>query len=249
MKRTFLIIGFLIFLFACLWAGAFPSAAAEQETPETSGLQELRLRVSFTAEVSPSPVSGRIIIGFHRDPSAPIDNPDLLDPQPTFAWDVRGWKPGEAIILEGRDAVCRHGDLSALDGWYGVQASLKANRMARTLQAPGNARSVKNVVFIEKGRMSRPLDLLIHVPAGPAPEFKESEFIKEANVPSPRLTRFYGKAQSIRAAVILPPGYFQNPERRYPSVYVMGGWGSSPLDALGGALQKRYGIKTLGGRG
>ena len=26
----------------------------------------------------------------------------------------------------------------------------------------------------------------------------------------------------------------------------MAGW---PLDALGGALQKRYGIKTLGGRG
>ncbi len=248
MKKASMICCRLALAAACLFvrAGGIPQAAAARGPKEAFELQDLRIRFSFTAEVSKSPVNGRIIVGFHRDPSAPINNPDLMELQPTFAWDVRNWQPGEAIVLDGRDAVCWHGDLAALDGWYGVQAALKTNRMARSLRAAGNAVTVKNVVYIEKGKMCRPLDLLFNVPSGGWREFKESEFLKEANIVSPLLTRFYGEPQTIRAAVILPPSYFRQPERHYPSVYVMGGWGSSHLDALSGEPQKRYGMAGYG---
>lgn len=230
----------------CLLFLGFVTLFPRQDAAPAAGSQELRLRFSFTSEVSQSPVSGRIIVGFHRDPAAAINNPDLFHPQPTFAWDVRDWQPGEAITLDGRDAVCWHGDLAELDGWYGVQAALKTNRMARTVRGAGNAVTAKGVVLIEKGGMCRPLDLLFHIPFGGARKFKESEFVKEAAIDSPLLTRFYGKPQVVQAAVILPPSYFQQPDRRYPSVYVMGGWGSTHLDGLTAEQQKRYGMAGCG---
>ena len=248
MKRTFMIVCCLILSSACLFAGPDEARRVTADTgvAQTEESRELQLRFSFSEEISKTTVSGRIIVGFHRDPAAPIDNPDLIAQQPTFAWDISGWQPGRPMILDGRDAVSWHGDLAALDGWYGVQAMLKTNRMARGLRAAGNAVTVKNVVYIEKGKMCRPLDLLFHVPTGGPREFKESEFVKEAKIASPLLTRFYGEEQSIRAAVILPPSYFRDPQRRYPSVYVMGGWGSSHMDALSGEPQKRYGMAGYG---
>jgi len=94
--------------------------------------------------------------------------------------------------------------------------------------------------------MCRPLDILFHIPLTGPPKFKETEFVKEAAVPSPLLSQFYGEPQVIQAAVILPPSYFLQPERRYPSVYVMGGWGSTHRDGLSAAQQQRYGMAGFG---
>jgi len=227
--------------------GGAPQATALHPAQENAEAQVLRIRVSFTEEVSRIPVSGRVIVGFNRSTSAPIADPDLVDPQPTFAWEVHDWKPGEAIVLDGREAVSWHGDLAELNGWYGVQATLKANRRARVARAPGNAFTAKNVVFIEKSRMCRPLDLLFDAKFGEGGEFRESELVKLARIPSPLLSGFYGEPQTIEAAVVLPQSYFQQPGRRYPSVYVMGGWGSSHMDALAGQPQRRYGMVGFGG--
>ena len=231
-------------LVACLLTvTVFPQANGSVEAGER---QDFSIRVSLAGEAGRSPVSGRIIVGFHRDLSAAIAGPDLIALQPTFAWEVKGWRPGESLVLENREAVRWHGDLAELDGWFAVQAVFKTNRMARGTRAAGTAVTARNVVYIEKGRMCRPLALLFQVPAGRGHEFKESEFIKEANIASPLLTRFYGEEQAIQAAVILPPGYFQHPERSYPSVYVMGGWGSGHMDALSGEPQTRYGMAGYG---
>jgi S-formylglutathione hydrolase FrmB len=220
------------------------SLPAAQESAAQPGLQ---IRFSFTEAVSTSPLNGRIIVGFHKDVSKPIHNPNPFDPQPTFAWDVRDWKPGEVLVLDSSGAESWKGDLDALDGWYGVQAVFKMNK-ARSAEAPGNAVTPRNVVFIEKGKMCRPLDLLFSIPVTERRKFKETEFIKEVNFSSGLLARFTGEPESIKAAVVLPPSYFQEPDRVYPSVYVMGGWGASPYDLLAPEAyqQKRYGMSGFG---
>jgi len=207
---------------------------------------DFKIRFSFTNAVSKVPVSGRIIVGLHNDTSKPINSPDIFDPQPTFAWDVRDWKPGESIVLDRSNAVCWQGDLDSLNGWYGVQAALKVNRKARGLNAQGNAETARNVVFIEKGKMCRPLDLLFNVTPREPEKFKENEFVKEVNIKSALLARFYGEPDSIQAAVILPGSYFEEEDRLYPSVYVMGGWGSTHYDALPDFQRKRYGMSGFG---
>jgi pimeloyl-ACP methyl ester carboxylesterase len=136
--------------------------------------------------------------------------------------------------------------LDLKDGWYAVQAVLKVNRRSRSLNAEGNAVTNKNVIRITDESRKRPVDLLVNIPARKRPAFKETEFIKEVNLESGLLTRFYGESESIQAAVILPESYFKNPDKSFPSVYVMGGAGATHFDALSGAPQKRYGMSGHG---
>jgi pimeloyl-ACP methyl ester carboxylesterase len=247
-KALFFVISLSVLPLACLQARADDAHAVQADTAtiQAKESQELKLRFFLSDDISRKPVSGRIIVGFHRDLSAPVNNPDPFSPQPTFAWEVRDWRPGEALVLDSRGAVSWHGDLATLNGWYAVQAALKVNRSSRSLRAPGNAVTAKSVVYVEKGEMCRPLDLLFHIPAPKPRKLEESEFVKLAEIPSPLLTRFYGEEQAIQAAVILPPGYYQEPRRLYPSVYVMGGWGSTHLDGPSGEQRKRYGMAGFG---
>ena len=240
MKRL-LFVAIAIFLQVSILCGQTAS-----EIAVGSRAYDFKIRFSFTGEISKTPISGRIIVGFHSDPTKPVNNPDLFDPQPTFAWNVSNWKPGEAFVLDGANAISWKGNLNDLSGWYGVQAAIRINKKARSLEAPGNGLTIKNIVYIEKGKMCRPLDLLFNIPIPERRPFKESEFVKEANLASPLLTRFYGEPQSIQAAVILPASYFTDSAKTYPSVYVFGGWGSSHFDALDGYPQERYGMAGFG---
>jgi pimeloyl-ACP methyl ester carboxylesterase len=207
---------------------------------------DLAFRLAFTETVSKTPVSGRIIIGFQSDPLKSVDMPDPLNPQLSLAWDVRDWKPGESLILKRSEAEIWPDPPDLPEGWYAVQAVLKANQGSRSLNAEGNAVTNKNVIRIDDNSPSRPIDLLVNIPARKRPAFKETEFIKEVNFESALLTRFYGEPEPIQAAVILPESYFNDPGKRYPSVYVMGGVGATHFDALSGAPQKRYGMSGFG---
>jgi S-formylglutathione hydrolase FrmB len=211
--------------------------------------QGFRIRFSFTDEISKTPMNGRIIVGFQKDLKKPINNPDLFDPQPTFAFDVHNWKPGESIVMDRSNAISWQDDLDSLNGWYGVQAVLKTNKKSRPIaagifQAKSTAVTNKNVVYIEKGNMCMPLDLIFTILPNP-PKFKETEFIKEVNIKSELLTKFYGEKDSLLAAVILPQSYFKEKGKFYPTVYVFGGWGSSPFFGLS-SQQKRYGMSGFG---
>ncbi len=220
----------------------FQAGCAGKAAPDSN----LVFRLTYTEDVGQTPISGRIILGFQNQPSKSVQNVDPTDPQLSLAWDVRDWKPGESILLEEAKAERWPEDLVLQDGWYAVQAALKANKKARSINAEGNAVTNKNVVRIDGESRRRPFDLLVHILAKKRPGFKETEFIKEAKFDSDLLTRFYGEPEPIRAAVILPESYFKNPGRRYPSVYVMGGAGATHFDALSGEPQKRYGMSGYG---
>lgn len=213
---------------------------------ESPGINNFKIRFLFTGEVSKTPISGRIIVGFNSDTSKYLKNPDLLDHQPTFAMDVIDWKPGETVILDCSNSICWNGYLDSLNGWYGVQALIKTNKKARTVKGTGNAVTVKKNIYVENGKTDIPLDLLFSVTWKGPKKFKETEFVKEVNIKSDLLTNFYGEPDSIQTAVILPSSYFIDNNKIYPSVYVMGGWGSSHFDALYDEPQKRYGMSGFG---
>lgn len=234
--KKFLIISFVILLQI--------SVVFSQSNSNNS--KNLQIRFTFTEEVSKTPVSGRIILGFNSDTAKSVNNPDIFNPQPTFAWDVKEWKPAETILLDRTNAICWNGDLDSLNGWYVVQAAIKTNKEGRTLKALGNAVTSKKIIYLERGKMSEPLELIFNILWRGPKKFKETELLKEINVRSDLLTKFYGKPDSIQAAVILPESYFKDNFKQYPSVYIFGGWESSHFDALYNEPQKRYGMKGFG---
>ena len=58
------------------------------------------------------------------------------------------------------------------------------------------------------------------------PEFIETPLIKKAELRSELLSDFYGRTITMKAAIILPPSYLENPRRLYPAVYTIGGFNS-----------------------
>ena len=208
----------------------------------------LQIRFSYADNISKTPVSGRILVGFQKDLKKSV-NPDIFNPQPGFAMDVTDWKPGETMVMDNTNSVKQKDELDALDGWYAVQAIMVTGHDTRILtdaifRPGGIAVTNKNIVYIDKGNMCMPLDLLFNLAPDP-PVFKETETVKKVSIRSELLTDFYGENDSLLAAVILPHSYFLEEDRVYPTVYVFGGWGASIYSGLG-YQQKRYGMSGYG---
>jgi hypothetical protein len=58
------------------------------------------------------------------------------------------------------------------------------------------------------------------IPPNPAPA--DTEWVKHVRIQSEKLTAFWGHPIYINATVLLPKGYEQHPEARYPTVFTMG---------------------------
>jgi S-formylglutathione hydrolase FrmB len=208
----------------------------------------LKIRFSYTDNVSQIPINGRILVGFQKDLKKSV-NPDFFDPQPTFAMNAKAWKPGETVVMDRSNSVKQKNDLDEMNGWYAVQAIMVTSHNTRLLtngifKAKDIALTNKNIVYLDKGKMCMPLDLLFDRTPAP-PVFKETETVKEVRIKSELLTAFYGEKDSLLAAVILPLSYYMDKDRVYPTVYVFGGWGASIYSGLG-FQQKRYGMSGYG---
>jgi pimeloyl-ACP methyl ester carboxylesterase len=62
--------------------------------------------------------------------------------------------------------------------------------------------------------------------------FPESQWVKEIVLKSQPLAQFHNREVIERAAVALPKTYYDQPDRRYPAVYIIPGFGGSHRDAL-----------------
>lgn len=248
MKKIFLVllIIFLSLSFVLCQINNFSSLQNKNLIANSVSENSFKIKFTYTSDISEKPISGRIILGFNSDTSKPIDNPNIFNPQPTFAWDISNWKAGEEILLDGKDAISWKGYLDSLDGWYGVQAALKTNKDGRTIKATGNAVTSKKIIYIEKGKTNEPLELIFSIKWKGTKKFKETDLLKEVNIKSSLMTEFYGRPDSIQTAVILPESYFKDSSKFYPSVYIFGGWNSSHFDAMYDEPQKRYGMTGFG---
>ena len=61
----------------------------------------------------------------------------------------------------------------------------------------------------------------------PPRSFPETEWRKEFEVHSKLLSAFYGREVSLKASVILPLNYFTEPNRRFPTIFNVPGFGGT----------------------
>ena len=113
-----------------------------------------------------------------------------------------------------------------------IEAHLNSGAFQDPFKSPGNAYS--DVVKIEIGadgltelRLS-----LDHVIQPPRPlrdgevlqqgNFDDTEWVRFIKIRSDKLSDFWGRDMYIGANVLLPPGYDENPDARYPVLYMQG---------------------------
>ena len=145
---------------------------------------------------------------------------------PTVGVDVPALAPGDRVILDATAAAFPIEGLADLPaGEYHVQAVLDTNRDIRSPGAPGSLYSEPLQVALEPAQ-NEPVRLTLsrRIPDEQLPP--DEEYLRFVKIRSDLLTQFHGRPIYIRAGVILPPGFEQEPERRYPLRVHIGGYGS-----------------------
>lgn len=189
------------------------------------------------------PVTGRLIVVVSRTESPEPRLVIAINGPPAFGMDVEGLRPGAAAVVDGRADAYPVENLAALPaGDYWAQAVLiKYTRVTRSdghtiwVPIPNGPRSFSTMMA---GNLySRPVRLTVGADANqrvdlaltetiPVPPAEpDTQYMKRVRIRSEILSRFWGVPMYIGAEVLLPRGFEDHPNVRYPSVYTFGHFG------------------------
>jgi len=208
----------------------------------TAGEDSLRFDIRFEANVCPETLDGRLLLLLSTDDSEEprFQIKDGPETQLAFGIDVEGFAPGRTASI-GTDVlgwpVDSLADLPA--GEYIVQALLHRYETfhradGHTLKlpmdrgegqqwnkAPGNLYSQPRTVMIDPaagGSVEVVLDTVIP----PVAEPPTTKYVRHERIQSDLLTEFWGRPMHLGAHVLLPEGFDEHPEARYPLIILHG---------------------------
>jgi hypothetical protein len=202
----------------------------------------VEFRLAFDQAALDRPFTGRVFVLLSKsEPKRLPRGLNWFNPEPAFAKDVKDWKPGESLTV-GADALAFPTPLAELKpGKYFAQAVMDRDLGGISFAAsPGNVYSTPVPFVVGPGQPDVVLMTLDQVYEEPT--FKETESVKLAEVESKLLTKFHGKPMRLRAGVILPPSFAKEPDRRYPVVYEITGFGGDHTAATPIAARKPWDV-------
>lgn len=220
-----------VLLLGCLGLAATPVLA--QASPG------LRFSISYPSERISEPQDGRIILILaNNDDQEPRFQFEIYDPgtQPGFGMDVQGWAPGEPAVMDGSTfgfPVRSLEDLPAGD--YFAQAVLnryetfhRGDGYVVSLPPdrgegqhwntkPGNLYSTPRTVHLDP-QAGGSVTLVLDNEIPPIPEPRDTPWVKHVKIRSELLSTFWGRPMYLGAYILLPSGFDENPDARYPLV-------------------------------
>jgi hypothetical protein len=201
----------------------FPFAAAAQS-----------FSVTFPREVSAQPLDGRLLLVLSTDPSDEPRNQidDTLRSQMIFGLTVDGWQPGKAAVV---DATAWGYPIRSLKdvpaGEYTAQAVLNKYETfhradGKTVKlhmdqgegqlwnlSPGNLYSKPMKVTVKPGGAIS-LQLTEVIPPIPVPA--DTKYVRHIRIQSALLTKFWDRPMFLSAIVLVPEGFDEHPNARFP---------------------------------
>ena len=197
----------------------------------------LRFEVSLPSGQG-APLDGRLLLMISNDDR---DEPRFqINDSPTtqliFGVDVNGLQPGGSAIVDASAVGFPIDSLATVPpGTYTVQALLQKYETfhradGKTVKlpmdqgegrvwnrAPGNLYSTPRKIAID-ARKSGSVPILLDKVIPPVQPEPDTKYIKHITIQSERLTKFWGRPMSIGAVVLVPQGFEEHPEARYPLV-------------------------------
>lgn len=248
-------------------AGSCSSVPEPNVPPELAEQQGLRVEVSFPASLEPEALDGRLLLILSTSDEA--EPRFLVRHGPTtqliFGIDVNELGPGEAAVF---DADARGYPLESLaelpPGRYWAQAVLNryttfTRADGHTIQAhmdqgegqrwnisPGNLISEPVELDIDSNTdTALRVELSTKIPPLEPP--LDTEYVKHLRVRSELLSQWWGREIELGAIVVVPPGFDEHPEARYPVAYLHGHYPATfngfreqpPGDELEGRARER----------
>ena len=209
----------LLLFLACLLANRVAAA------------DPLRFKVVLTdaavkAGEQAGPFSGRLYVFCSRNRSSePRLGPNWFSPEPFFGVEVRDVSAGQTLVID--DTADGFPDvLSKLPrGKYRVQAVLDHSFDCHN-HAAGVGNFFSQAIDWEATDQGGDVELtLTDVVAGQgAPR---AEWLREVDIPSPLLSAYHKRPVRQQATIVLPADYDRQPEKRYPTLYIISGFGGN----------------------
>ena len=238
------------------WAAPLAVAVILLAAPLGS-FAEVKFAASFPAERSKTPVDGRmlLLLSTNGDAEPRFQINDGPATQLVFGIDVEGLAPGAEAVIDASAFGYPLRSLAELPaGQYYIQALLHRYETFRRSDghmvklpmdrgegqrwnaAPGNLYSSPRKLFIDPGQAGT-IRVLLDREIPPIAPPKDTKYIRHEKIQSERLTKFWGRPMHLGACLLLPEGFDEHPEARYPLVifhghfpYTFGGFRETPPD-------------------
>jgi enterochelin esterase-like enzyme len=245
---TKLVVGVLV---AAALAGAATTFEAQSAKP-------IRIEVSFPSTLEPRKLDGRVVVVLSRRDTPPPLSAQMRgnNAQPMFGVDVNGLAPGQPAVIDagtrgwpveslrdlppgdyyGQAVLNVYTTVTRADG-HTIKVHLDQWEGQNYRTSPGNLVSGVTKVHIDPktGGVARIALASRNPPVEPA---KDTKYIKHVKFRSDTLSKWWGTDIYLGAVVLLPDGWAEHPQARYPVVYNQGhfprsfnGFRDTPPDA------------------
>ena len=210
--------------------------------------QDSKFEISFPASVHAGPITGRVFVALaRRDTPPPISQiGGWISQTPFFAADVDDLAPGHAAMIDARATGFPLNSLKELPaGDYYAQALVNIYTQFHRAdghviwahmdqwegqhfnRSPGNMISeVRQVHLDPAAGYDVKLELTGKIPSVAVPP--DTAYVKHVKIESQLLTKFWGQPIYLGATVLLPKGFADHPNERYPTIYSQGHFGLNP---------------------
>ncbi len=197
---------------------------------------QIKFSVTFPKSLETQALDGRLLVMLTTDSTSEprYQIRDEVTTAQVFGIDVENWQPDKPAIIDASVLGYPIRSLSGLKaGRYYVQAllhryetfKLKDGRVLKLPMdrgegqnfrtAPGNLVSDVVVMNIDPKKTSTFI-LSLTKKNPPLPEPKDTKYIKHIKMQSKLLSEFWGRPMYLGAHVLLPEGFDEHPEARYP---------------------------------
>ncbi|MBN8730476.1 MAG: hypothetical protein J0L64_08055 [Acidobacteria bacterium] len=210
--------------------------------------------VSYPAQHK-GPFDGRLLLFLSQGEGEPREKvaDDAANPALAFGIDVNAWRAGTPAVIDAKVFGWPIRSLAAIPaGTYQVQALLHkyetfALATGHTVKLPMDRgegqqwRSAPGNLFSKPVTVrwppKSPLRLELTEVNPPVKPVADTQYIRHIRMRSERLSKFWGRDMYLGAAVLLPHGWQENPQARYPlMIYhghfapTIGGFRETPPD-------------------
>ncbi|HHF52682.1 MAG TPA: hypothetical protein ENL46_08370, partial [Candidatus Aminicenantes bacterium] len=217
----------------------------------------LKFAISFPEELCKEPLDGRLLLMISSDGKAEprFQISDGPDSQLIFGIDVEGLTPGEEAVIDAdvfgyplksisdipegtyfvQALLHKYETFNRADG-YTVKLPMDRGEGQRWNQAPGNLYSTPVKISLNPEK-EQTIEIEMDKKIPPIPDPPETKYIKHVKIQSKLLSEFWGRPMHLGAHVLLPEGFEEHPDAKYPLVifhghfpYTFGGFREEPPD-------------------
>ena len=210
-------------------------SCSDQEAAKKS---KLKFEISFAEKLSAEALDGRMLLMISdNDNSEPrFQVSDGNSTAQIFGVDVNGLQPGEKAVIESDVFGYPIESLSELpSGEYNIQAlfhlyetfnrsdgyivklPMDRGEGQKWSRAPGNLYSTPVKILIDPSK-NKKIEIVLDNKIPPIEDAPETKYIKHVKIKSELLTEFWGRPMYLGAHILLPEGFDEHPEARYPLV-------------------------------